>query len=135
MGEEMDDMPRLSGSGDHSDSDEETVKGAHDEDHITEFLEEEMQSPSTPVAQGNSVIANRYRELLQDGADTASEDGSTTDAIPRRAGSPVDSMLSVPDDSPSVQVDSPFPCIKVSMPSNTLRAPCYPPPVAVFSPR
>lgn len=103
VGEEMGDMTGLSPSGDHADSDEETVKGGHDEDHITEILEEEMQSPSTPVAQGNSVIANRYRELLQDGTDTASEDGSTTDAIPRRAGSPVDSMLSVPDDSPSIQ--------------------------------
>ncbi|KAJ9151972.1 Vacuolar assembly/sorting protein VPS8 [Pleurostoma richardsiae] len=94
----------LSPANDDASSDDETVKGDPDErGHIAELLEEARQSPSTPVPGSNGVITNRYRELLQDQFDSASEDGSTTDAIPRRAGSPVDSMLSVPDGSPSIQ--------------------------------
>jgi len=85
-------------------SDEETVKGDRDDDHIIDILEEERHLQSTPVLPiGGSSIRNRYRELVEAEHDTASEDGST-DAIPRRAGSPADSLLSIPDDSPSVQV-------------------------------
>lgn len=87
-----------------SSSDEETVKGDREEDHIADSLEEDQQSPETPVPSvGPSVIAYRYRELVEVGNETASEDG-TTDAIPRLATSPLGSMLSIPDDTPSLQV-------------------------------
>lgn len=87
-----------------SSSDEETVKGDRDEDHIADSLEDEPQSaePPVPPAGPPSSIAHRYRELLDAEHETASEDGST-DGIPRFAASPMGSMLSVPDDSPSVQ--------------------------------
>ncbi|KAK3945455.1 Golgi CORVET complex core vacuolar protein 8-domain-containing protein [Diplogelasinospora grovesii] len=89
---------------DSSSSDEETVKGDQDNDHIADVIEEERQSTTTPVPPvGNSSIANRYRELVEAAQETASEDGSTTDAIPRQAGSPIGSLVSIPDDSPSVQ--------------------------------
>jgi vacuolar protein sorting-associated protein 8 len=66
---------------------------------IAELLQEEREGASTPPQLGNGV--NRYKAIRQ--IETHSEDGSL-DALPRRADSPVDSMLSVPDDSPSVQV-------------------------------
>ncbi|KAK3902618.1 Golgi CORVET complex core vacuolar protein 8-domain-containing protein [Staphylotrichum tortipilum] len=98
-------------------SDDETIKGDRDEDHIADLLEhddEDEQSsasvadasgtapPAAPAAAPPSSIAHRYRELLEAGHETPSEDGST-DALPRLASSPMGSMLSVPDDSPSVQ--------------------------------
>lgn len=100
----MADIPELPSAEDHSSSDEETVKGDRDEGHIADILEEERRASTTPVPPiGGSSIKNRYRELLEAEQETASEDGST-DAIPRRAGSPIGSLLSIPDDSPSVQV-------------------------------
>ncbi len=68
---------------------------------ISELLQEEREGASTPQPLGNGV--NRYKAAQQ--PESASEDGSL-DALPRRTGSPIDSLLSVPDDSPSVQVRS-----------------------------
>jgi hypothetical protein len=101
----MADEPQLSRTDDQDSSDDETVKGERDEHHIADILEEELQAPGTPVPPlGNGSIAHRYREIVKEAeADTVSEEGST-DAIPRRAGSPIDSLLSIPDDTPSVQV-------------------------------
>ncbi|KAG7292904.1 hypothetical protein NEMBOFW57_002949 [Staphylotrichum longicolle] len=97
----MADEPELPRAGEESD--EETVKGDRDEDHIADILEDEQRSTGTPVPPaGPSSIAHRYRELLEAEQETPSEDG-LTDAIPRLAASPMGSMLSVPDDSPSVQ--------------------------------
>lgn len=69
---------------------------------ISELLQEEREGASTPEQLGNGV--NRYKAVQQ--PESASEDGSL-DTVPRRAGSPIDSLLSVPDDSPSVQVGWP----------------------------
>lgn len=66
---------------------------------IVELLQEERGGALTPEPLGN--VSHRYHDLQQ--ADSLSEDGSL-DALPRRAGSPIDSLLSIPDDSPSVQV-------------------------------
>jgi vacuolar protein sorting-associated protein 8 len=66
---------------------------------IAELLQEERDAAPTPQQLGNGV--NHYKVVLQ--TDEASEDGSLQ-ATPRRTGSPIDSLLSVPDDSPSVQV-------------------------------
>lgn len=97
----MADEPELSPHGDQSSSDEETVRG-DDGGHVADILEEERQAAGTPV--GNGTLAHRYRDIIRANAetDTASDNGSV-DAAPRRAGSPIDSLLSVPDDSPSVQ--------------------------------
>jgi hypothetical protein len=88
-----------------SSDDDETVKGDRDEDHIADSLDEEPQSPTTPVpASGQSIVAHRYRDLVGSEHEAASEDGSTTEAIPRLGESPLGSMLSIPDDTPSLQV-------------------------------
>ncbi|KAK5630645.1 hypothetical protein RRF57_006360 [Xylaria bambusicola] len=83
-------------------SDEETIKG-DDQDHIVEVLEEGLRedASSLPPVEG-SVAASRYRQLLRDQADM-SDEGSSMDGLPRRASSPINSLLSVPDDSPSIQ--------------------------------
>jgi vacuolar protein sorting-associated protein 8 len=100
----MADREDLSPAGEHaSSSDDETVKGERDETSIVEMWEEEMEAPTTPIELGNGTVANRYRQILQDQQDDVSEEGSV-DAVPGRAPSPIDSLLSVPDDSPSVQV-------------------------------
>lgn len=102
----MNDEPELPRATDQSSSssDEETIKGDRDEDHIADLLEDDQRSndTSTPAA-GPSSIAHRYHELLEAEHESPSEDGST-DAFPRLAASPMGSMLSVPDDPPSVQV-------------------------------
>lgn len=119
-------------------SDEETVKGDRDEGHIASVPEEEdefqpFQSPAPRPAP--SAIAHRYRELLEAEHETASEDGSN-DGLPRLAASPMGSMLSIPDDSPSLQVY--WSCIferLVSRLTMSRRAPSYPDLLAaVYSP-
>lgn len=66
---------------------------------IVELLEEAREAAPTPERLGNGL--NRYKAAQQQ--DSTSEDGSV-DAVPGRAGSPMDSVLSIPDDPPSVQV-------------------------------
>jgi hypothetical protein len=67
---------------------------------IVELLQEERDGASTPEQLGTGT--NRYKAVQQ--LDNESEDGSS-EALPRRAGSPIESILSNPDDSPSVQVN------------------------------
>lgn len=64
-------------------------------------IENGQDGASTPPALGNGV--NRYKAMRRLGE--LSEDGSS-DAVPHRALSPIDSLLSVPDDTPSIQVCS-----------------------------
>jgi hypothetical protein len=67
---------------------------------IAELLQEAREGASTPPQQlGNGT--SRYKAAHQ--VESASEDGSL-EAPPKRTGSPIDSILSIPDDSPSVQV-------------------------------
>ncbi|KAI1761655.1 Golgi CORVET complex core vacuolar protein 8-domain-containing protein [Hypoxylon sp. FL1150] len=96
-----DDHIDLSPDGDAASSDEETIKGDRDQDHIAEIVQEERQEIAASKAHENGVLVNRYRQLLHD-RDDVSEEGSN-DGLPRRVGSPLDSLLSVPDDSPSIQ--------------------------------
>ncbi|CZS95218.1 related to VPS8-vacuolar sorting protein, 134 kD [Rhynchosporium graminicola] len=65
---------------------------------VVEFLEEARDNDPTPEQLGNGT--SQYKDAGQ--IDSPSEDESI-DALPRRAGSPIDSLLSIPDDSPSVQ--------------------------------
>ena len=86
-------------------SDDETVEAGAAEDHIAEILEEERQEAAGDTEEDpytNGAAHNRYRQLLRDQEET-SESGST-DGLPRRAGSPVDSLLSAAYGPPSVQV-------------------------------
>jgi hypothetical protein len=66
---------------------------------ISELLREEQEGPSTPLPIINGP--NRYR--VNRDLENSSEDGSL-DAIPRGVQSPIESVMSIPDDSPSVQV-------------------------------
>lgn len=66
----------------------------------------------TPVPIGNGSVGNRYREIMQqqhqDSSDVSSLGGSSLHGLPKRAGSPIDSVLSGPDDTPSIQVRIPI---------------------------
>ena len=68
-------------------------------ERIAELLQEESEAPATLQPLGNGT--NRYKLIQR--TESPSEDGSL-DVLPNRTGSPIDSLLSVPDDSPSVQV-------------------------------
>lgn len=87
---------------DPASSDEETIKGDQEQGHIAEILQQERQDDAAAPPDSNGTIANRYRELLRE-QDDASDSGSA-EGLPRRVGSPLDSLLSVPDDTHSVQV-------------------------------
>ncbi|KAJ0166316.1 Vacuolar protein sorting-associated protein 8 -like protein [Colletotrichum tanaceti] len=75
-------------------SDEENMMAERGEDGTTSLLDDEIQtSSSTPPAIGNGAVSNRYREIMREQAEDASDEGSA-DAVPKRAGSPVDSLMS-----------------------------------------
>lgn len=84
-------------AGSHTPTQEGTTNGTQQAGgRILELLEEERDDAPTPEPLGNGI--NRYKKIPR--VDDVSEDGSS-DALPRRPESPVDS---IPDDSPSVQV-------------------------------
>lgn len=89
----------VANGGQHAAADEESSGGREGEGRIVELLRDEQEDAPTPQKLGNG--SNRYRAT--EPVESASEDGSM-DAVPRRAGSPIESLLSIPDDSPSVQV-------------------------------
>jgi vacuolar protein sorting-associated protein 8 len=97
-----DDHLDLSSAEDPASGDEETIKGDQDQGHIAEILEEERHEDATEPPTSNGTVANHYRQLLRE-QDDASDSGSA-ECLPRRAGSPIDSLLSAPDDTPSIQV-------------------------------
>ncbi|KAI0204642.1 vacuolar assembly/sorting protein VPS8 [Astrocystis sublimbata] len=93
----------LSPDGDAGSSDDETIQGDRDHGHIADLSDHDVDDDADdapPVR--SSVVASRYHDLLRDQAD-ASDDALSADGLPRRAGSPISSLLSVPDDSPSIQ--------------------------------
>lgn len=96
--EEMTDMVDMPAGQNYESDDDDAEDGEH---HITDLLEEERRQ-SIEQPQDDSGVVNRYRELAHEQVDSASDNGSA--ALPRRAGSPVGSTLSIPDDTPSVQV-------------------------------
>lgn len=86
---------------------------------IAELLQEERDEGISSQKLGNGL--NRYKQV---DIENMSEDGSVG-APPRRINSPIDSILSIPDDSPSVQVGH----IKKAINERLLilgRARCYP---------
>lgn len=104
--EEMTDMVDLpAGRTYSSDDDDPSAERGHEEEdhHVADLLEQERRQSIEQPPEDLGVV-NRYKELAHEQADSASDTGSA--ALPRRAGSPVGSTLSLPDDSPSVQVGS-----------------------------
>lgn len=99
-----DDHLDLSPDGEGVSSDDETIRPEREveQEQLEEDVDGELGSIVSDQPTGNGVVANRYRQLLRN-RDDVSEAGSS-EGLPRRAGSPIDSLLSIPDDSPSVQV-------------------------------
>ncbi|RKL32253.1 hypothetical protein BFJ72_g10594 [Fusarium proliferatum] len=84
-------------------------------DGVNDGLLEDSDGPDrhlTPVPIGNGSVTNRYREIMQqqhqDSSDVSSLGGSSLHGLPKRVGSPIDSVLSGPDDTPSIQVGAPI---------------------------
>lgn len=75
---------------------------------VDQPVEEDIDDPQTSIQIGNGTVSGRYREILreqnEEGSEMSSVGASSVDAIPRRAGSPIDSVMSGPDDTPSIQV-------------------------------
>ena len=107
---DMADEPELSPTGDPGSSDDETVRGDRESDHIADILEEVRQDDALQEnsSANGTVIRSRYRELATDAHEDLPEDGprdaGPRDVLPARVGSPIDSLLSIPDDTPSIQV-------------------------------
>jgi hypothetical protein len=78
-----------------------TADGVVDGGRIVELLEEERANAPTPIENG---FRGRGYQHVQ-GSDQASEDGSVQLRPPPRGESPSGSLLSIPDDTPSVQVN------------------------------
>lgn len=101
------DHPDLTPDGDAVSSDGETIKGDLGHGSMVEALEEEREldeeASDLSLAPTSSVAASRYRQLLKAQAD-ASDEASSADDLSRRPDSPINSLLSGPDDLPSVQV-------------------------------
>ena len=75
--------------------------GSEPGERIIQLLQEERDGGGPPTPQQIGSRTNRYQVAQQ--AEDGSEDG-TPEVLPRRPGSPPESIMSNPDDTPSVQV-------------------------------
>lgn len=95
-GDSINDAPAVAGAG----VDDGSIEDVSDNDGPDRHL--------TPAAIGSGSVGNRYREIMQqqhqDSSDVSSLGGSSLHGLPRRVGSPIDSVMSGPDDTPSIQV-------------------------------
>lgn len=149
--EEMATLAELPPAGHHG-------EGEHQENHhITELLEQERQlhepvssSSGKPAEDtGDTGLVNRYKELAHGeldivtaldsatasasaSASVSASDNGSAHALPRRVASPVDSTVSIPDDTPSVQVYCPK-LPRREAHADLARDPYSPPPAAAFS--
>lgn len=81
-----------------------TLENDRERDGVIGDAQQQLAGATSPNPIGNGVVSARYREILRHQADEGSETGSSVDAAPKRAGSPIDSLLSVPDETPSLHV-------------------------------
>ena len=137
----MADPEDLSLSGDQASSDEETLTRAQDEggDLVAQLGGDKPIDATAGVEGTGTAISHRYREIMQeqqddDDAGLDSADAASVDAIPRRPASPMDSVLSGPDDTPSVQVHCHPPRCRELIELTRDRALYYHPQAAAFSP-
>jgi hypothetical protein len=75
----------------------------NDDEDVAQLVRDDEtpeEGPAVTLEEPRKILG----EALDDGEEMSSVDGTSVDAIPRRAGSPIDSITSGPDDSPSVQV-------------------------------
>ncbi|KAF4971628.1 hypothetical protein FSARC_1601 [Fusarium sarcochroum] len=97
-GDSMNDAPKVAGAG----------VGRGDDGPLENVSDSDGPDPHlTPAPIGNGSVTNRYREIMQqqhqDSSDVSSMGGSSLHGLPKRAGSPIDSVMSGPDDTPSIQ--------------------------------
>ncbi|ROT42258.1 hypothetical protein SODALDRAFT_374612 [Sodiomyces alkalinus F11] len=85
---------------------------------------QEMANFSGPIE--NGTISKRYGEIIHDQVEENSDSGSQG-AVAQRSGSPIESLLSVPDDTPSIQGSV------LSSPGSSA-LPCVPPRPGLGSP-
>ena len=93
--------------GEHDARDEEAVADALNGDDVPQLDSPDFEGDAAPLElQDNNASAqgSQRLEVHLDGSELGSIDAESVDALPRRVGSPLDSMLSGPDDTPSVQV-------------------------------
>jgi vacuolar protein sorting-associated protein 8 len=83
----------------HADSDVPELDARRDHDSDVPEV-----SAKADAAAPLSMPLRSRQELVEEGSELGSVDASSVDALPRRVDSPIDSMLSGPDDSPSIQV-------------------------------
>jgi hypothetical protein len=119
------------------------------EGRISDMLEEEIAASAAPTRTGNGVHAEGYEHMDEAGSDFGDVSPAHT---PIRNGSPADSMMSIPDDTPSVQgsvMSSPGSSVLPSMASRQMLGSPTPsfrpfdrrfssrlaPPSGVYSPR
>ena len=112
----MADQTEMSPPGDQSSDHEELTANPTNDDAAYDDVEadvphlggQEMEDRTPAEGVGNGSLGSRYREILKDQREASSEvsslDADSVDAAPRRAVSPIDSLMSGPDDTPSVQV-------------------------------
>ncbi|KAM0564606.1 hypothetical protein ACHAPJ_000821 [Fusarium lateritium] len=97
-GDSINDAPEVAGAG-VGRGDDGPLENVSDSDGPDRHL--------TPAPIGNGSVTNRYREIMQqqhqDSSDVSSMGGSSLHGLPKRAGSPIDSVMSGPDDTPSIQ--------------------------------
>lgn len=75
------------------------------EGRISDMLEEEIAASAAPAHTENGVRSEGYGNTDEAGSDFGDVSPAHT---PIRNGSPADSMMSIPDDTPSVQVTLKF---------------------------
>lgn len=75
---------------------------AEDVPHLE--AQDHERSPTPVELQNTSARGHQRREYQDDGSEMGSVDTGSVHGLPRRVGSPIDSIMSGPDDTPSIQV-------------------------------
>lgn len=86
---------------DRGDGEWEQQNSDEGERRISDLLEEEIAASAAPAHTGNGARGEGFEHMDEAGSDFGDASSAHT---PIRNGSPADSMLSIPDDTPSVQV-------------------------------
>lgn len=105
----MSDSEDTSPAGDQSSGRGEPSPPGHSVNNVDDDVPQlEGQDDMGPAETGTELTTNRrhdaVRDQPEDGSEVSSMDASLVDPVPRRAGSPVDSVMSGLGDSPSVHV-------------------------------
>ena len=91
---------KIAATDERGSSDDESVNSALNGDDVPY-----LDSAEAPVElQDASARRRQGQEVREEGSEMGSIDAGSVDALPRRVESPIDSVMSGPDDTPSIQV-------------------------------